>query len=347
MSRAELWQRLRSLGAVAGEPPVDDGLPWALRLLFGLGAWLASLFVLAFLGFLASDLIDETSSRIVIALLAGIGAWRLLRRGAERPFLGQVGLVLALLMQSMLVLSILDDLRDEIPAASLLVVIAGIGYLLPSRLWRVWCTWLGLFGLAWLLRAISPTLGLPLALAIAAVAASWLWHRPAVLARDFEWLWPLALGLSLGVLWLAAWNPVLPWSAFFVDRQSADRALVIAAASSVVLALVNAMVVWRLVTGHPTVAAVGGLLLVLVLAAATFSTPAFGAGVFLLLLGHGRAQPVLTALGWIVLPLALGVHYYALSWPLNLKALTMVLLAVLLLSMRVVIRRRQAEAGHA
>lgn len=347
MSRAALWDALRARGEVQGPAPPDDGIPWALRLLFGLGAWLASLFVLAFLGFLLSDLIRDSSGRITIALLSGIGAWQLLRQSGGRPFLGQVGLVLGLLMQAMLLLSIIDDLRAETPAAALVFVVGAIGYLLPSRLWRVWCCWLALLGLCWLFRSISPTFGLPLALCLTAGGAAWLWFRSEALARDYEWLWPLAIGLSIGVAGLSAWNPVLPWASLFVDAGVNSRMLTTAVACSVVLAMVNAALVWSLAARQPVPVRAGGITLVLLLSAATFSTPAFGAGVYLLLLGFGRAQPLLSVLGWIVLPLALSAHYYGLSWPLNLKALSMVLLGLSLLAARRWMLRADQGESHA
>lgn len=347
MSRAALWDALRARGEVQGAAPPDDSIPWALRLLFGLGAWLASVFVLAFLGFLLSDLIRDSAGRMTIAVLSGVGAWQLLRQGAGRPFLGQVGLVLGLLMQAMLLLSIIDDLHAETPAAALVCVVGAIGYLLPSRLWRVWCCWLALFGLCWLFRTISPTFGLPLMLCLAAGGAAWLWFHSEALARDYEWLWPLAIGLSIGVAGLSAWNPVLPWATLFVESGMPSRVLTSAVACSVALAAVNAALVWSLAAHQAATARAGGVILVLILSAATFSTPALGAGVFLLLLGFGRAQPLLSVLGWIVLPLALSAHYYGLSWPLNLKALSMVLLGVLLLAVRRWILRSAPGATHA
>lgn len=344
MNAHALWMALQARGAVQGPPPPDHDVPWALRLLFGLGAWVASICVIGFIALLFNDLVRESAGRLTLAAFAGVGAWKLLPHGGQRPFLGQLGLVLACVMQGLLLLSIIDDIRSPLAASLMVLLIAALSFTLPSRLWRVWCTWLGIFGLAWLLRSISPSFGLPVALALVAGAAVWLWLQPAVMAQSLEWLWPLALGLSLGTWWLSGWNPGMPWRTLFASDQG-DSALLTAALCSTVLAAVNAWLVLALAR-RPGTRPVAAVALVLLLSAATFSTPAIGAAVTLLLLGYGRAQPVLTVIGWMALPLAFSAHYYGLHWSLNLKALSMAALALLLLSARLWLLRAPAAGGR-
>ena len=89
-------------------------------------------------------------------------------------------------------------------------------------------------------------------------------------------------------------------------------------------------------------------LLVGLLLLATWTTPAVGAAMLLILLGFGRADRWLLALGLIGLPLALSAHYYMMQWSLNLKALALVASGILLLAARAWLRqpRPSGTAGN-
>lgn len=345
MKRLELWAGLQQLGAVQGPAPADDGVPWPLRILLGLGAWLASLLTLGFLAFMLEDVIETQPGRLVIAALAAGAAYQLIDRSAQRPFLGQLGLVMACLMQLLLVFDVFDSRLDAAGCAFAIALIAVGSLVLPSRLWRVWCVWLALFAAGWLVRALEIPLGVGLLAGASGAAAAWLWLHPELLARRFELCWPLALGLSIGSLGLTSWNPAMWWVSWFFTQGGIHGPLMNAALATVLLAAVNCWIVFHagraLGVRQPQLTAV----VVVLIAAATFSTPAVSAALGLLLLGWSRSQWVLTALGIVGLLLGMSAHYYGLNWSLSLKALSMLSAGVGLLAARIWILRRAQELG--
>ena len=340
MNDAALWQQLSDRGLVSGSAPAGTDHPWPIRIMVGAGAWTGSIFVLAFLGGLTFDLLDHSVTRLPIAIASLVGA-RFLARIPEL-ITQQLGLIAAALAQTLMVWSAIDDLDGKL-AISIGLIAAGVVSLwVPLTLFRVWSGALVLSALVAFLDAI----GLPSPLALtcvltAAAAAGW-WLRP-VLGRHHSLLHSLALACALFALGAA-----IILSRATVDLWlGPDSALAGGAIAAIALLLINLAVIVRLCRDH-RVNPLAPALLVGLLLLATWTTPAVGAAMLLILLGFGRADRWLLALGLIGLPLALSAHYYMMQWSLNLKALALVASGILLLAARAWLRqpRPSGTAGN-
>src|SRR4029453_18711042 len=62
--RAQLWERLTTAGIAYGPLPAEAGdrSPWYVRGMVGVAAWLAALFLLAFLGIALSGVLRNTTA---------------------------------------------------------------------------------------------------------------------------------------------------------------------------------------------------------------------------------------------------------------------------------------------
>lgn len=352
MNRVQLWARLSAAGAVQGELPASAEVPLSVRIMLGLGAWLASLFALAFLGVTLYGFFGDPAPRLIVAVIAGTVAWRLAPQGDARPFAGQIGLALACLMQLLLFWLLIEGLRGNFAAGLGLMTVGAVSLLIASFIWRMWSTWVLITGLAVFLQPFQNLWLLALLISACAALCAWLLLYPAVWAARAPWLRPVALALGMAALGMSLWHPQLGWSTgLLLEFTDPNRLKSLAMACSIGLMLVNLYSAWvlarRLRTGPILIG--GALLLIIALGLLTLITPAVSAALGLLLLGYGRGQPVLAVLGIIGLLLGLSTHYYALSWSLNLKAAGLLGLGILLLLARELMRRNRpaSAAGRA
>ncbi len=337
MNDAQLWQALATRGLVEGDTPGGSDHPWPIRLMVGAGAWAGSLFVLAFLAALTFDLLEHSVTRLLIAAMS-LGAARYLATRGEL-ITEQLALVAAALAQTLIVWSIFADLSGQATWASAVIGLGLICLLVPLALFRIWCGLLCLGGLVALLDGLAlPAAAALVCVACAGLASGW-WLHPQ-LGPGYALLRSLAMAAALFAL----------GAALILSRASRDlwlgddAAFSGAALASTGLIAINLFLVFTLgkaARRQPLPA----MLLILMLGLACWTTPGVSAALLLLLLGYGRGERWLLALGLIGLPLALFGHYYVLSWSLNLKALSLQASGVLLLSARLWLRRRQPEAS--
>lgn len=329
------------LPAEAGAPP-PDGRPWPVVLLTALGAWLAALPLLGFIGLLLGEVLSSGVGPYVVGVLVLAGAAVVLRAERVPVFIEQLAVPGLLVGGGALGFGLFRDLPIQAAALVLLAVAAGLAHALPRAWLRVL---LGALCAGLLLAVLVPervlTSGLR-AFAVLWFALLWLlvlWlaallgqrRAPPRLAATLE---------AMGSGWLPLMLVVLCWLS--------GMSFLVGGALGGGIAADLARELTRQRSGWETLAPQVGSLALAGLAAAWIGrwwpplrTPLFGAvaavlvalawflpclGIALLSLSvaagsrrwHAASAAALAA-AWIV-----GSFYYQLHWPLAHKALVLV-----------------------
>ncbi len=313
MNWAQLLQELSCQGLIEPEalPQLEaldehDRPPWFVRLLLGLGAWLASLFAVVCL-FLA-QLLSSELSMLVMGLMLGLGATALRRsiREGGNDFFNQLALA-GMLTSQILVAVGLGAWLDELWAPFTLAFMGLLIGVYPDRTGRFLTC-----------------------LAMCAILA--------YLCFEYGWLTPgmvvLPLALAAGWLWLQA--PRLPLG---TASPPLSFALVIGS-FALILILKPGMVTASLLTLAVTWLAwwLSGRLWpplgVAVLGLSTLTAPGVSAALGALILGFYRRSLLLQGLAWVFLITCGGLYYYDLGLTLLAKSGLMALSGAVLLLVR-------------
>lgn len=220
--KSDLWNTLRTANLVAGEPPFADSLEKPqlyLRLLAGLGAWVATLFSLGTAYSLTGPLAALlqvigvhshskaiTSSILIMAVIYWGFGIRLEHKNTQSSvFSQQLALACYLIGQGLLGFALAELLHNLYFVATLLTLLNTAVFitLKPTLLKRL-SSYLTLICLTWLILMLwghNVFFMLPLLLALAATV----WLNLCRFAPWYAWLEPLAQAASmlyfLGYLW--------------------------------------------------------------------------------------------------------------------------------------------------
>ncbi|MEW6280944.1 MAG: GDYXXLXY domain-containing protein [Candidatus Eremiobacterota bacterium] len=328
MNWPELLDRLADEGLVEPDslPDLEErsGPPWYVRLLLGLGAWIASIFAVVFLFML--DVLDSEASLIAVGLVVGVLAVLLRRsvRESRNDFFAQLGLAGCVTSQILVTIGLGEWLEDPISwGIPVLGFQAGLLVLFPDRTGR-FLTCLGMSGVVSVMVGEFEGFG-DTALLLLSAVAGWLWWRaPSLQAgRLAEVHTPAAFGAVCGVFMLLLFGQWEWYPATFV--------------STVGLTAGVAWLSWRLgEKPWPCIA-------VLVLGASTYDAPGVMAAVGALLLGFLRHSGLLQGLAWLFLILFGVYYYYWMEISLLLKSELLAVSGLVLLGTRWLLLRGPEE----
>ena len=341
--RATLWRRLADAGLVTGDAPAPsgDGTAWYIRAMLGAAAWIAAVFLLAFIGMAMHELVRTNAAKIVTGLIVCAGAAAMLRVSTG-AFVGQLALALSLTGQALFAVGMLNLFdRGRLFGATPMFVVAALEALLviavPNVVHRVICTIAAALALAYGLWAAGlGMLGLPLA------AAAFV-----VVELDFTRLarWPrlypaIGVGLALAI---AAILPVQVAGDEFFFWRTRERDLLFGprfadAAMGVVFFGASLWLVAKAGVARGTSAYFAVLAGALALALVSVGVPGLSAALLILLVGFAMSQRLLTGLGTLALLAALARFYYTLSATLLVKSAILLAAAAVLLAFWVVLR---------
>ena len=317
--------------------PDDDTRPWPVVLLTALGAWLATLPMLAVIGLLLGDLIQRSVGPYLIGALLLAGAVVVLRSRELPLFVEQLAFPALLTGGGALGFGLFRDLGTA--AGALLLALVALGIAAAQR-----AAWLRV-----LLGASAAVL-----LAVALVPGRWWFESRAGLA-GWWWSWHIALGVwlvallaprprglaaaieSLAAGWLLATLAGLAWwsGMTFLVGGALGTGLVGEVAREVGRAGGRAGA-WTLLQGLSAAAALAatawvlrrwpplrrpalvGAALVLVALAALM--PSLGAVLLALAICATRRSWRLAAAAGVAAAWIVGAFYYQLAWPLSTKA---------------------------
>ncbi|HEX8821907.1 MAG TPA: DUF4401 domain-containing protein [Archangium sp.] len=328
--------------ALASRQDVTTGTPWFVRILTGFGAWVASLFLIAFIALVVTA--SEEVGAIILGLLLTGGAV-VVRRMGNNVFLTQLALSTGLAGQALFVggMGSLTDSGEAAAAATL-----GLGLVLlfvyPDTIQRFLSALSASLALLILLRLTVPGVLVDVALVGLTVLAHLLFLQQGRLqaGRWGEVVTPTAFGLVtvlFSVLLMRTWFQDFYGSLFREGAVELPPGVL-----TLGLAVVTLYSAWRVLeeTGVDTggTAGVTAFATLVLLAVLTFRTPGVIAAAGVLLLGFHRRNVVLLGMA-VAFILNFGVsYYYDLELSLLAKSLALLGSGLVMLGLRLFILRR-------
>ena len=341
--QSQLWARLRDAGIVEGDAPEPvTELPWHVRAMIGVAAWLAALLLLMFAGLGLAFLFRERVAGLVIGCLVCAAAIALLRVAGRHPFPHQFALAASLAGQGLVVAALLRGSTDFL----------GPGMAQPL----LWCA---LF--EFVLVALAPDYVHRLLSALAALVALRLAMEPAglaplapslamalfvgVQANDVRLasrvsLWqPVAMALALNALLITA-SGFADWESWLVPGRI-DSTTLRALDAAILGAIFIGVLLHFMKTTGVRLASVRGLQIIVVSAlvsAAAWPMPGLIVGLIVLLMGFAASHRAMLGIGIATLLLALGHYYYSLQTTLLVKSAALFGVGAILLIARMFVR---------
>lgn len=327
----------------------DDELPWFVRILVALGAWLSASFILGLCAAAFASAL-ESVALVLGLLLVGVGA-AVVRSQRDRStgaalFLRQGALASVLAGQGLVIFGA-SHVGSELVAAGAAIAIAIVTIVVvrdPSA------RFLSAFGacaaLAWLLVAVEVPHALDVVALIFATTAGGLWlTRPARFARTGQdglvaVAYALTLALLATLLFSTSLGPFADASSWRGMSPPGRPAAVGLGLAAVALAL---RVVRDLRLGRLGPFESVALACVALLGPVTPGAPGLAGAIAALLLALHRREPVLLGLAVVFLVGFLGAYYYGLSTTLLVKALLLAVAGVALLGGALFAARRRAS----
>lgn len=346
MSRVELESALQRAIAAGVLPPgtaaaAQDSRPWPVVLLIALGAWLAAVPLLAVVGLLLGDLLQRGVGLYFVGALMLAGAVVVLRSRELPVFVEQLALPALLVGLLALAAGLFRDLDPTGAAVLMSVLCLALAWAAPRpwlrvllgaaaaafcgaacapRLWaeaafghqsRPWLALHGMLGVWLLALAVQPGLAPRHRAVLDAVQAGWLLATLAGLAWWSGMTMLAGASLGGGVGGDIARMPWQQGRAEALPMQSVSLLLALAAAGW-------AARQWLpLRQGWCAAAAV-------IVAALALPMPTLGATLLALALTATASRWRLAGAAALAAAWTVGAFYYALAWPLQLKALMLV-----------------------
>jgi len=304
--------------------------PMYLRVLSGMGAWFAAVFLILFVGI--SRMFESGAGAIICGIIFLVAAIAT-ARASKAVFLSQFSLALAFAGNALILIGVGEEIEGADISLILITHAAVCAVVYPLYASSIY-------------RFLAPTV-------LTALATAWIIEEEAFLL--FHVLVAVEMLLA-GVLLLHRKRPAL-----LVPLVYAAAAMLPATLLFMNLLQMN---VWRTDFDEPlwpsNIVLTGGLIYLyfhlagglkrlgepwLILATAStlllgiFTTPGVFVAVALLIIGHAFGDRILTAMSYLFLPCFLVVFYYALNIDLAHKSWVIAGSGVLLLAVRWIVRR--------
>jgi uncharacterized membrane protein len=322
--------------ALATRPEASTGMPWFVRVLIGFGAWLASLFLLAFIA-IGVTLAKEMGAIILGLLLTGAAA--LVRRSGNNVFLTQLALSTGLAGQALFIGGVWSLSDSEATAALATFLLQGVLLVVyPDAIQRFLSTLFASLALIILLRLEAAGVLVDMTLVgLTLLAHLLLLQQGRLQAGSWgERVTPAAFGLVtalFSVLLLRTW-----FQGFYGNLFRRGTTELPPGVLTLGLAVVTLYSAWRVLEETEVevgdTAGVTALAALALLAALTLRTPGVIAAAGVLMLGFHRRSVVLLGMA-VLFILTFGVsYYYDLHLTLLAKSLALLGSGLVLLGLR-------------
>lgn len=345
LKAVDLKTKLSQAGITLNEPttPVQLETPWFVRTLQAFSGWLAALFLLGFIAVGAVFVVESPAASMGLGGVMLGAAYGLFRR-ARSDVLEHLALAVSLAGQLLIAWALVEFWNAStypfwsLLGWSLLGLQCVLALVMPSQVHRTF-------------SAFAASLALYMALAMSAMAT--VASGIVLLALTLLWLnefrWPsrikdvqaLGYGLLMGLLVLQGLAHSGQSFAFWFDAHSTHAfAWLVPWLNAVLVMFSLVLLLYTLFQRHLSSTSYltnvhGGVYISLIaLLLASFYVPGVGQGVVVLLLGFAMGHRVLMGLGGLSLLMGIGSYYYWLDMTLLTKALTLLVMGGVLLTLR-------------
>lgn len=337
-----VWITLNQAGLVDGQAPGRNELdsPWYIKVLLGFSGWFAALFLLGFIGVGFQFVLDSGVGTLITGIVTVSIAFLLLHK-AKNEFFEHLALATSLAGQVLIAAAMFDLMGRNDAAAWIMIglIQAWLALIMPSFVHRVFSSYAAAFALS---MGMSH-LGLPnIVTGVVMFIAAWLWLNEFRYMRNIRTIQAIAYGLVLALIQLKGTVLFAHNNLSWVFGQRRTEIMIQPWFGELIISAVLLYVVWSLLqklgTSSSRIRAVV-LLGTLLLCVVSMEAPGVSIGVTIILLGFAGSNRVLSGLGIISLMFYVSSYYYLLETTLLVKAQTLFVLGIVLLSTRWLVLR--------
>lgn len=310
--------------------PQHSQSPWYIKVLLALAGWLAALF---FFGFFALTLVDITDNTVVRALLglAMLLAAYFILRSPQSEFLEHVGLAVSLSGQALIGWALFEflEFKDKeiwLIGAAVQMLLA---WFMPSFLHRVFSAFIA----AYAFSVFMALVGLPtLFSSIIMFVCAWLWLHEFQFKHHIPRLRAMAYGLTLGLIMLKSATP-LAW--LWPEQNGANNVSqwLDEGLNCLILLYVTAVLLKRYKIAFSITPSICALVATLLIGLASMQAPGLASAIMLIVLSFAASHRVLMGLALTSALFYMAKYYYSLELSLNQKAISLIILGLILLAL--------------
>ena len=334
----QLWMTLLQAGLVQGTAPEPSGLesPWYVKGLLAFSGWLAALFLLGFIA-VAFKFIIKSGPISFITGAAMIGGAFAILRIPKNEFFEHLGLAVSLAGQALVVWGIfeLTNQNDKLAWMLIAQLQVPLAVVMPNFVHRVFSSFVAAFAFAMALSAMR----VPYVFSgIVVFLAAWLWLNEFRYPQHMRKVRAIGYGLVLALIQLKGSVLFGYLGMSWRSGRNSSELWVQPWMGEVLAGAVTLYVVWQLLQRHGQAIsdrlAITALLGTLLLCAVSMEAPGITAGIVIMLLGFAGGNRVLLGLGIVSLLFYMSSYYYLLDATLLAKALTLLIVGLILLAVR-------------
>jgi len=331
----KLWVTLRDAGLVEGAAPEQITLesPWYVKTLLAFSGWLASLFLLGFMGVGFVFVFENNVVSVVIGSLMIAGAYAILRM-PKNEFFEHVALAISLAGQVLIIYSIFQIVDRESVVVWILVALlqSFLAVVIPSFVHRVFSSAVAAYALSMVLSSMGAAY---IVSGIIMFLAAWLWLNEFRYVAHMQKMRAIGYGLILALIPLKATmlfsSNIIGWR----PDQSLPELWIQPWMGEVLAAIVTLYVTWQLLQRYQQTlnsrVAITALSSTLIICVVSLEVWGITVGIVIMLLGYAGSNRVLQGLGITSLLFYISSYYYLMETTLLAKSQTLLVVGLLLL----------------
>lgn len=334
----QVWNVLFDDGLVEGDVPENGELesPWYIKVLLAISGWLASLFLLGFIGVGRTSIIESSFASFVVGALMIGSAYGFLRI-PKNKFYEHMALAISLAGQALIIWAIYDPSKSNSSLNWGLITLfqISLSLFMPNFVHRVMSSLFAVF--TFLLMLMS--MGIPyLFSSVIMLLIAMIWLNEFRYPQYMSSMRAIGYGLVLALI------PIKGTILFGQGRQTLRYLhgqtdfLIQPWIGELLTSVVVLYIVINLLkrNNQPLFGRLGYAVIIsaLIICAASFEVPGITVGVVILLLGFAGSNRVLMGIGIVSLLFFVSSYYYLLEMTLLNKAQILLYVGLILLAVR-------------
>lgn len=331
-----VWYTLQQAGLVQGDLPESDTLdsPWYIKLLLAISGWLASLFLLGFLGVQFEVIFHNPSATLLVGSMMIAAAFALLRI-PKNEFYEHIALAVSFAGHGLIVWTIFDNTSEKTAWLLTSLLLLVLTLIMSNYVHRV----LSSFFTASCFSITLMLAGIPyIASSVVMFAAAFLWLHEFSFTKYMPAKRAVGYGLVLALIQMKgssvfSFSPT-GWRTFNSETQVWIQPWM----GEVLAGAVALYVVWHILERHGhklsdpvTIAALIGTIILTVI---SIEARGITVGMLILILGFSGSNRVLMGLGIASLLFYISSYYYLLDITLLEKSQTLLIVGLALFATR-------------
>ncbi|SFK39903.1 DUF4401 domain-containing protein [Methylophaga sulfidovorans] len=330
-----VWTTLKRADLVVGDKPekLTADTPWYIKTLLAVAGWLASLFILAFLGLMYNQLLESVAADIILGSGMIFLAYQLLLK-QHSDFVEHLGLAISLAGQALFIFGIIEWQSTTYLASWLAVLCLNVGLviLMPHFVHRV----ISAFFVCICLAGVMTEFGFYfLALPTVMLICAWCWLHEFDSVRWHRHLTAIGYGSILALLLIQTTQIFDSGMTFLMNQRVLEQYIYFSWSSLLAVAVILYVTV-ALIKQHQTLTKASSfyiLLLAMIFAGAAFNIAGLYIAVMIMVLGFASGHRLLIGLGIIFLLFCISHYYYALNTTLLMKSISLFVLGIVLIGL--------------